>query len=140
MKIKPDNGYKMLISVPGKEKVLVDVDVLSSLNTDFLAQLWLIAGPQRRFFPFSSPSPQTQEALLWPQVVGQLFDPHLVSFGSSWARRYELFTKLPTPAQVSCAARFLTNCSRPVWVSSVFGRLGSLSGPRFPAPGGAVSL
>lgn len=87
MKIKPDNGYEMLIPVPGKEKVLVDVDLLSSLNTDFLAQRWLIAGPQRRLLPFSSPPPQTQEALPWPQVVGRLFDSHLVSFGSSWASR-----------------------------------------------------
>lgn len=49
MKIKPSNGYKMLIPGPGTEKVLVNVNLLSSLNIDFLAQCWLIASAEGSF-------------------------------------------------------------------------------------------
>lgn len=47
IRLKSDNAYKMLIPLPGTEEIVIKVDLL--LNIDFLAQCWLIVGPQQKF-------------------------------------------------------------------------------------------
>lgn len=126
MKIKSDNAWKMLITLPGTEKILVNVDPL--LTIDVLTQLWPTGGPWQKFPSILFPLPPNPGS----SAIATGGRGAMILTGLHWAH----------PRPVGGASSQVPHAKlRPVGQSGMFcvAMVGKFA-PPFSAPEGAVSL
>lgn len=111
MKIKSDNAWKMLIPLPGTEKILVNVDPL--LTIDVLTQLWPTGGPRQKSPSILFPIPPNPGS----NAIATGGRGAMILTGLHWAHARPVggdSSQVPHATQAFCIHSCQTAASRPV--------------------------